>query len=242
MTSFSVATKDLRQALASVLPHASPDPDDQVFNRLRVEVGPVNVTVTASTGYTVGHAIVSVLDNHDGEVGDPFDLSPVDVKELLALFKTGKDTEFDQTLRVDVDDQHTTVTDTAGLFDGKALQLPRLPLHESFPDLLGMLGKHIRVAVVGDPESGRIHANGVMLGAFTAAARAYSSPLVIEPVGSGTPRLLVTCGESFIGLLMTIRVDEEDEAQQQGWRASWTERLPASAAKNAKARRNLQPV
>lgn len=104
MTSVTVETVDLRRALASVAPHAGHDEDLSTLMRVRLEVGPENLTVSATNRYTIGHAIVSVWDNNDGEVGSYFDFSPTDVKEILALFRgrTGDDDTPSDQLRIDV--------------------------------------------------------------------------------------------------------------------------------------------
>lgn len=82
---FTVETDDLRKALRAVAPHASTDADHRRLYRVRLEVGPENVTVSATNGFSAGQALVSVWDNADGEIG-MLDLSPLDVKELLVLF------------------------------------------------------------------------------------------------------------------------------------------------------------
>lgn len=228
MTCFTVGTLDLRQALQSVVQHTLNDPDAPTFCRVRCEVDAVNFTVTATNGFTAGHAIVSVLDNEDGEVGAPFDLTPDQCNELLAVFKASKGLEEEEQLRVAVTKEHVTVTDCSGLFDGKSLSLPKTPLFEQWPDVQGLIGKHLDVAQVGDPQRALVLANGEMLRAFTAAARAYKAPLAIEAVGAGNPRLLITCGESFIGLLMTMSVEAAGDHGNEilDWRLAWRRRLP----------------
>lgn len=228
MTSIVVGTLDLRQALQSVVQHTLPGEDEIFQGRVRCEVGEVNLDVFATNGYTAGHAIVSVQENRDGEVEAPFDLTAGQVNEVLAVFKVAKEREAQAQLRVSVDEEHVCVTDCSGLFDGKSLSLPKTPLHEQYPDVRGLLGKHLDLGQVGAAQRSLLLANGDMLRAFTAAARAYKEPLAIEAVGSGNPRLLITCGESFIGLLMTMSVeaagDHGDDIRD--WREAWRRRLP----------------
>jgi hypothetical protein len=38
-------------------------------------------------------------------------------------------------VRLDVDVEHFTITDTGGLFEGKSLTLPRQPQSPGFPDI-----------------------------------------------------------------------------------------------------------
>jgi hypothetical protein len=114
MTAFVVGTLDMRRALQSTLPHVEPDPELIMFHRVRVGVGPVNVTLSATEGHTAAVAIVSVVDNIDGEFGVTFDLSPLDVKEILGLFKVSKACEeMGATLSFVIDKDHVRVTDVS---------------------------------------------------------------------------------------------------------------------------------
>jgi len=222
MTSLTVATDDLRQALRSVAPHADPDPDFPPLHRVRLEVGPVNLTVSATNRYTVGHALVSVEDNHDGELAS-FDLSPQDVKEILALFKgkAGEGEQPDDTLRIDVTDKHVTVTDVSGLFPGKSLSLPRYPDESNFPSVSKLIADTLTKDATA-PE--RLVTSGKFMGLFTHAAKAYGESLVMDPTGSKSA-LLISCGDSFIGLLMPVALDEEEAAKVNGWHSDWLTRL-----------------
>jgi hypothetical protein len=222
----TVETADLRAALRSVLPHVHPDKDYAQLHRVRLEVGPENVTVSATNRYTVGHALVSLWDNTDGELAS-VDLSPIDVKEILTLFharKAGHD-EPDDTLRIEADDEHLTVTDISGLFPGKALTLPRQPTEDNFPKVEEI----IRTTLVrGKASTDRMITAGQMLGLFIQAAAAYGAQLVIDPAGNHGA-LLITCGESFIGLLMPQRPDDVQLAVINGWHRDWMTRIDAKA-------------
>ena len=219
---FTVGTADLRLALRSVVPHVDPDPDFPQLHRVRLDVGPENVTVSATNRYTVGHALVSIWENLDGEMG-PVDIAPVDVKEILVLFhgKANEGDEPDYTVRIEVTSEHLTITDVSGLFEGKALHLPRHPMEDNFPDVSTM----IRDKITAEPESAeRLITSGKLLGLFMKAAAAYGEPLVIDPAGS-TGAMLISCGESFVGMLMPQRADEETAAKINGWHADWLLRI-----------------
>lgn len=223
MSSITVETVDLRHALASVTPHASNDPDLPVLVRVRLEIGPENLTVSATNRYTIGHAIVSVWDNADGQVGVYFDLSPTDVREILALFR-GKGSDDDgpsDQLMIDVDDEYIKVTDVSGLFPGKSLRLPKYPVDDNFPSVAKLIAQQL---AAGAEASERLVTNGKMLGLFMKAATAYEHPLVIEPAGQ-SKAMLITCGESFVGLLMPIKPDEEMTAAIKGWHFDWMRRF-----------------
>lgn len=227
MTSITVGTGDLRAALTAVAPHADPDADFPPLHRIRFDIDPENLSLSATNRYTAGHAIVSIEDHGDGELA-PFDLSPTDVKEILALFRGrgGKnDDEMpDDRLRIDIDTEHVRVTDVAGLFDGKSLSLPRYPHETNFPRIPELLRATLTKPVKGTQ---RLVTHGKLLRLFTSAASAYGQPLVIEPTGANAA-LVVSCGESFLGLLMPLRQEPEDTARQNEWREAWLRRLPAS--------------
>lgn len=218
----TVDTADLRQALVAVAPHADPDQDFPQLHRIRLDIGPENVTVSATNRYTVGHALVSIWENADGELAS-FDLSPTDCKEILALFP-GRHADSDQpqaTVRLEVGTEHITITDVSGLFPGKALQLPRYPMEENFPDVANLIRVKLTVAAQATE---RMITSGQMLGLFMKASKAYGHPLVIDP-GGEAGAMLITCGESFVGLLMPVRPSEEETARIKGWHLDWLQRI-----------------
>jgi hypothetical protein len=224
MTTVTVGTADLHHALSAVAPHATNDPELPTTSRVRLSSDGVNLTVTATNRYTVGHAIVSVDDDQP----DPdlvVDLSLQDVKEITTLFK-GKDDD-DQTVRLDVDDRHLTCTDASGLFEGKSLRLPRLAIEENYPDLTVLVHRSLTAGSQGTFE--KVVTNGKLVNLFNAAVKAYDKPLVIEATVSATTALLIGCGESFIGLLMPMRVDEDTTREQDEWREAWIRRLDRKA-------------
>lgn len=219
---FTVETTDLRSALLAVAPHASRIKDDNTLHRIRCELDATeHLTVTATNRYTAGLAVASVWENNDGEIG-AFDLSPTDVSELLALFKGtgGTDGEVGDTLEIQVTRTELTVTDTGGLFNGKSLTLPRLPHGASFPGITALIA-----AAVHHParESGRWMVDGKLLALFSRAATAYGRALTLAPARK--QQQLVTCGDSFLGLVMPI-VSEELEQEVNGWLVDWHRRLP----------------
>ncbi len=222
MTALTLSTEDFRDALRSVVVHAAPD-KDHTLHRVRCDVGPENLTVTATNRYSAGMAIASIEDNHDGELS-AFDLSPTDVKEILALFRGRKPGEEDvgDTVRLEVDFEHFTITDTGGLFEGKQLVLPRQPQGSTFPDLPMVVSR-----LLGKRRSkvSRLAANGPLLASFAIAARVYARPLIVEPTGEASS-VVISCGESFLGLLMPMRIEPDYAAQLDDWREGWLRRLP----------------
>jgi hypothetical protein len=214
----TVGTADLRAALRSVTPHAHPEPEATTLHRLRLDVGPENMTVSATNLYTVGHAIVSIWDNADSEVGT--------IKQVLALFH-GKDADDEQPqdmLRIESDREHTTLTDVSGLLELTSLQLMRHPQGE-FPDVTKAIADKLTAKKRRATE--RVITNSTMLGLFLKAAAAYKQPLVIDPSGSDGA-MLISCGESFLGLLTPARLDEDMTAKINGWHADWLVRIDAT--------------
>jgi len=226
VTSITVNTEDFRKALKAVAPHSSSDLDLPTFNRVRLAVGADEVTVSASQGYTIGRAVVEVVDNHDGQI-ETVDLTPQDAKEILALFKPGRDLEGSSTLRLDVTDGHFEVTDTGGLFDGKALSLPRTPTDPNFPDLSKLL-----VAAItgrGEGQAPLLVASGEYLGMFGHAARAYNELLAVQPTAASAT-LLILCGSRFVGLLSTSDPGADRLLEIDDWHGSWLDRLSEPVA------------
>jgi len=218
---FTVGTSDLRAALRAVPPHAYPRPDYQDLHRIRCDVGSENLTLTATNRYTAGLAIVSIWDHHDGELG-PFDISPTDAKEILTLFKGGTDgdDEVGETLRFEVGDE-LVVTDTGGLFTGKSVTLPRLPHGTGYPDIAGVVARALHNPAT-EPAA-RWIADGATLAQFAKASRAYGRALAVTSSKHGNQ--LISCGESFLGVLVPSR-DEELAGQIKAWHHNWAERLP----------------
>lgn len=226
----TVSTKDIRQALKSVIPHAADPKESAAHAVVHFAAARHNLHITASNMQTVGHAIASIWDSEglsDDPDEDAFNL-PVDLaKELLALFKaTAKEDEGDMgsAMQITVETDSILFVDISGLFPGKELKLPREDGNE-YPVPFGRLLADAILSERVMPE--RLAVRGRLLSLFSTAATAYGEPLVIEPTADAR-RILISCGESFLGLLMPIRVEEgsSEAAQLKGWRDGWMNRLP----------------
>lgn len=226
----TVNTLDVRQALQSVIPHAADVKDSPAHAVVHFTATDQNLYLTACNMQTLGHSVASVWEA-DGLTGDPdtdgFNL-PVDVaKELLALFKSSgkqKEGEIGEALRLTVKNKTITVLDVSGLFPGKELTIPREDGNE-YPVTFGRM---LMSAVLAEPVMPkRLTASGRLVKLFATAAAAYGEPLVIEPTEDAR-RILISCGESFLGLLMPIR-DEEVAGNLTAWREGWMRRLPEIA-------------
>ena len=234
MTRILVERADFRAALKSVLPHAYTGDKLPALNRIRLDVGPVNVTVTATDHYTAGLSIMSVhahLDAGPGreETGLPWiaalDIYPSDVKNLLSIFPAKKDKRGHpkHILRIEADDNHVTVIDSDGMIDGPKLSVRRLEDGEPFPKIEEMIARHYRadtVLVGQTTQSGEKHAR------FIHAEKAYGTEGFHITTTSASRAQFVSCGESFLGLLFPVPVTDEDAQRMKEWNDAWDQRLP----------------
>jgi hypothetical protein len=97
-----------------------------------------------------------------------------------------------------------------------------VPLSETDTEQLMKLMEEID----GHDDVEEVFTNASMLGRFDAAAGAYKEPLVLQRTAEARTALLVTCGESFVGMLMPIRPDEDTVTKLRGWQDGWVRRLP----------------
>ncbi|WP_315913600.1 DNA translocase FtsK [Arthrobacter sp. lap29] len=223
-----VETSDFRQAVQAVTPHAEKEADIVSIHRVNFAVTPHMLYVSATNRHSVGCAIANVYEV-DGLTGsyedDQFDLTPALVKEVLMLFKDKSNPggEIGSALRIEVKEEELIFTDISGLFPGKTYAIPRTKIDAPFPNIPRL----IRQTIVGDrKEAPRLAAAGTLLGLFVTATKVYGDALIIEPTGARSA-LLVSCGESFIGLLMPrdIGDDTEEASQAKTWREGWFNRL-----------------
>lgn len=228
----TINTADLRHALVSVQPHVHND-SSTGLDVIHFMADDGHVYVQATNTASAALAIVSVWES-EGLTGDPeedsFDLDPTVVKELLSVFKASKnqpEDEIGDSLQIHVTGKELTFTDISGLFPGKTYIVPNGNTSEMFPNL----PRFFLEAVDADKRvPARIMANGKLLQLFAHASASYKEPLAIEPTNMKT-RMLITCGESFIGMLMPIKAEEGSEldAKLKDAARGWSARLPALA-------------
>lgn len=225
-----VNTKDLRQALQAVLPHVAQDEAYGNLCNVRVSVTDQHLYVQATSTVSAAMAIASVWEYSD-LTGDPtedvFELSPTTVKELLSIFKASKgqpDDSIGDALRITVNPKELRFLDVSGLFPGKEFSIPNAELSPTYPNLTSLFWNALASDVV---VPARIVTNGKLLQLFAHAASAYAQPLAIEPTELKS-RMLISCGESFLGLLMPIKAEEGSEIANDlsAWKAGWFNRLP----------------
>ena len=236
MTAVVVSTHDLRAALTAVKPHVTAHKDIEKFRRVRLEISSENITVGAMDGYSAGLALVSIWEDEDRDECI-LDLTPEQVDKILHIFKAPKDKgdEPSAILRIEVGDNYVEITDVSGLpgIDGQSLRQNRSATDPSYPDIPNLISRS---------RSGELKwleqfaVNGDRLAAFRVAGVVYSEPVVIE-ARTGTRALSVTVGESFLGLLSPVPLDEDAQVRLKEWNEAWTHRLPdpESTPRNATA-------
>jgi len=232
MTRIVVGTADLRAALTAVRGHV-PKGAEAPYAWVRGTVAGPNLELSATNSHTsMAIAIVSIIENETGEAG-AFDLLPSEVAELLLAFKgrgaSGDGDDVGPTLRI-----HTSggpspslrVTDVSGFWPGKSISFPRASLDPGdFPDVAGVFG---RLLARSPKAPDRVVTHGPALASFAKAGTAYGEPLIIESVSDTGRTLLISCGESFLGLLLTSDLDEDRQVKVKEWREAWSRRLPAA--------------
>lgn len=225
-----VNTNDLRRAMQSVVPHTHSDEAYGNICNVHFNVTDHNVYMQATNMASAALAIASVWE-HDGLTGDHstdcFALGASTVKELLAIFKASKNNPEDSigdALRVTITEKELHFLDVSGLFPGKAFTIPNSAGSGDYPNLPGMF---LQALAADIDVPARIVTNGKLLQLFAHAAAAYKEPLTIEPTATKT-RMLISCGESFLGLLMPIKAEDGSEVANdlQEWRRGWYDRLP----------------
>ncbi len=239
--SFTVGTKDFRQALRAVSPHACRDSDLPMVNRIRCYVDVENVTVAATDRFSAALGLVSVWDSSDTPVVGHIDLSLPDVAMILAVFTAGKDNGVDEPewqLQIELLEKRTVtasdspdvvshavrVTDVSGLIPGEVLEFPLLPASNAFPDLPQLFANKL------DEPTGPLDTFAVeadLLARLKTAAHVYGKkPAILSTPASPRSPIVARVGESFLGLVMPRYFGEDDRVQSKAWLEAWQQRLP----------------
>jgi Ftsk gamma domain len=239
--SIEVETKDWHAGLTAVRKHTGEKDDLPLLSVVHCTASPDgNLYLAATDRYTVALAVVSIWVDHvgSGEVVE-FDLGPDDVKDLQ-IFKPAKDDNPENRLRLDVGKYDIAVTEVAGMVEtdaDKSLTLPRLVFTDKYPAVAKIVAGGIRQAVAlreraedegatSDAAVEELFTSSALIGRFDAAASAYREALVIQRTSEARTALLVSCGESFVGMLMPIRPDEDRIARHRDFQRGWANRLP----------------
>lgn len=234
-----VPLRALRQAIASVLPHAEPtktgdDPGD--LSRLRLVARKGELLVVATNSTTSALASVPIVEDSrlthfrkgDGVFELDVPLGPW--RPFLQGMKVGKPTaSADEGLaELVLDIAAVTITDRSALLPGYAQTVPTLPRAEAFPAVVDILHKAMAEAA-GDSKP-LVTAHGA-LALFLPAAKAYKVPLSLEPTGSARSRgFLVLCGSKFIGTISSRHEDDNSLATRDRDRHEHLTRLGLAPA------------
>lgn len=240
LMSFTVGTKDFRQALRSVTPHASRDDTLPMINRVRCYVDGENVTVAATDRFTAALGLVSVWET-SSDVVAPIDLALSDVAMILSVFTVAREASEDSPewqLRIELRDKTThtpgtdpdvsslvvRIADVSGLITGEVLEFPAMPPHSGFPDLPQLFANQLA------KPAGLLDTFGInseLLVRLKTAGKVYGNkPLVLSTPGAERSPILARCGDSFLGLVMPTFIDEDQHALHKGWLDGWVRRLP----------------
>lgn len=226
-----VNTRDLRQALQAVTPHAHDRPESGL-DVVHFTPDDQNIYLQSSNGFSQALAIVSIWDARDlsgSPDDDSFDLTIDAAKELLKVFREKKkpENDMDDQLSITVGPETITVTDVSGLFPGKSWTVPNTANSENFPNIPLIFTNAIQGGPRGIAE--RVLASGDLLKRFSTAATVYGDSLTLEPT-TRSRMILVRCGESFLGSLVESKPNPEGVERYEEWREAWRDRLPSLAA------------
>lgn len=233
----TVETRDLRNALRAVVPHAEPNKtgDLDSEHRVRLVLDSFHVHVLASNGSTAAMAIASIVEDSrsqkfahdDGPL--IVDITPRQGRLILAQFKAKKTdpggvNQLTQ-LRVLGEGEGLEVADKSGLFAGESVRFPGVGVSDKFPDVVAIVTRALANAF-GVPSPKPLTSDGATLALFKAASVVYEQPLTVEATGTPESRgFLVSCGESFLGVISSRHQDDDSLKRRDGWRHGWLRRL-----------------
>lgn len=202
-------------ALRAALPHAGTDPEVPAVNRVRINTGE-RVLVEATDRYSAIVVNAGMVIEPDGELWS-CEILPEDAKAIVSLFKPAKNET--GTLRIDATIDTVTITDAGGLFDGRALTVPRLGVSDTHPlDVSGLIGYHLQLPIF---KRGFTRLNADAWRKFAISAGIYNGIIQVTATSDRGP-LTVQCGDYFAGILQPYATSEEDTDTD-----SWINELPA---------------
>lgn len=206
MTAFTIRRGDFTAALAALLPHSG---SEFPYGLIRFTPAAERLFAWTVNGFTLGAASIKLFEHLD-DGGEVFDVPADSAADLLQVFRATGPTEAramaeNDALRVDVTDQHVTVTELGEIMDGESLQV--VPVQrtgeDTYPDVPGVLARLLDAPAVADcaqvaPDR---------LRAFLAAGKAYGNLVVAR---RGERALVFQAGPLFMGAAMADRLDERD--------------------------------
>lgn len=244
-----VSTEDLRQALQAVYPHRNKvkTGDAQAQHRVRLVFAAGWLFIMACNSSTSGLAKVKLLqdtrDPLNAGVLSPddgpmiVDLQPRRVPLILQQFQPNKaESAMDQLVEFDINldpaDPFVDMTDVGGLYsEGESVRYPIEQPHESFPDVIGLVGKALER--VGESTTGKdLVSDAELLSLFKAAGDAYDAPVQIQATGSAESRgFVVAVGSSFVGTIESRHHDDDGMKRRDRARMDWLALIPSTKLK-----------
>ena len=246
MTSYTVGTKDLRDAVRAVRIHAdrtkTGGEGDGACHRVRFSFGRTELVVMATCIVTTAAAIVDLLTDDGRPVRDALDLAdddgtippttivdviPAKAALILQAFKaaTHDPDGVAQLLRFDILEDGLEVTDVSGLFAGDAYVMQGAGKGAAFPDVWATIERALKGAGT-EPSPKPLTASGPHVSRFQIASKVYDTPLTISPTGTPESRgFLVECGPKFLGVISSGHNDDDSLGKRDAARRRWLHRF-----------------
>lgn len=250
MTSFTVGTGDLRNALRAVTPHAdrtkTGGDSDGTCHRVRFSFGLRELVIMATNLTTAAIAVVDLLTDDGRLVRDVLDAAddngkvpptvivdviPTKARNILTNFKAAPHDPdgVAQMMRFDILEDGMEATDVSGLFAGDAYAMAGAGKGAGFPDVWGIAQTALKAASQG-PSPKPLTANGKHVALFQVASRVYETPLTVEPTGTPESRgFIVLCGPKFIGTISSGHNDDDSLGKRDAARRKWLHRFDGRA-------------
>lgn len=246
MTSYTVSTRDLRDAVRAVRVHAdhtkTGGEGDGACHRVRFSFGRTELVVMATCIVTTAVATVDLLTDEGQPIRDALDLAddngkipattiidvvPAKAALMLQAFKVARHDPdgVAQLLRFDVLEDGVEVTDVSGLFAGDAYVMQGAGKGAAFPDVWSIVQSALQ-ATGTEPSPKPLTAPGVHVSRFQIASRVYETPLTISPTGTPESRgFLVECGPKFLGVISSSHNDDDSLGKRDAARRRWLHRF-----------------
>lgn len=207
-------------AIAMTKPFVSGDDSRPLIRSHRVETRNGDICIAATDGYTMGVArIVAPSDKPAWPDGFAATLDYDFVKRVVQIFKPTRWEKAEALITIAVNEDTVTV-------DGKDATLRARLVPGDYPDYADMISSALTSARSEAPPPKRVGLNAGYLTRFHAVARITAIDISTIEVFVSTDRdpTLITCGETFVGLIMPVRL------QPQTALPIWVERYPAAVA------------
>lgn len=217
-----VGTTELRQALKSVHAHhrKGKKADAQAQHRIRLTFANGTLFIAACNEQSAALAKLTYVEDSRGNLWEPtdaplvVDLQPRHIP-LIAAWVSSKAvaSDVDQLIAItpDIRQGEVEFEDIGGLWsEGERVVYTFDPPHESFPDIIDLMGKALnQIAGAGERHKDLVQ-HGDIIKLFATASTQYDAPLRIRATGSAEQRgFVVQCGHGFIGTVTSRHGDDD---------------------------------